>query len=104
MSLGVVTCWRRLAGAERGSRGSQILLNRPRERICATEHAPRGRCHVLKRRYGLADIVERGAFVIVERRRVIKPRPERELMTLPENASLRGHNFAKHHLGFLEAP
>ena len=62
-----------------GSRTSQTLLNRPSERICATEHAPRGRCHVLKRRYGIAEIVECGAFVIVERRRVITPHPEGEI-------------------------
>ena len=32
----------------------------------ATEHAPRDRFHVLERRHGLAQIVERGSGVLVE--------------------------------------
>ena len=35
----------------------------------ATEHAPRGPFHVLERRHGLAEIVERGTGVPVERLR-----------------------------------
>ena len=31
----------------------------------AAEHAPRGPFHVLERRHGLAEIGERGAFVLV---------------------------------------
>jgi hypothetical protein len=50
------------AGAERGSCISQVCLNRPCERMRATEHAPRGLFRVLERRHGLAEIVERGAF------------------------------------------
>ena len=48
----------RLAGAERGSRVSQIPLNFHRERMRTAEHAPRGLFHVLERRGGLAEIVE----------------------------------------------
>ena len=59
-----------LGGAERGSRVSQTLVNRPSERICATHHAPRHPFRVHERRHGLADIVERGVGVRVERLRV----------------------------------
>ena len=63
----------RLAGAERGlptcsprvsqgyPRVSQGYLNPSCDRVRAPEHAPRGRCRVLKRRHCLAEIVERGA-------------------------------------------
>jgi len=36
----------------------------------AAKHAPRNTFRVLERRHGLAEIVERGAFVKVERRRL----------------------------------
>ena len=39
----------------------------------ATEHAPRGPLHILEHLYGLAEIVERGIGVSVERLRVIRP-------------------------------
>ena len=55
---------RRLAGGERGSRDSQIVLHVYCERVRATEHAPRGPFHVLERRHGLAEIIERGAGVL----------------------------------------
>ena len=48
----------------------QIAFKPSCERVRSTEHAPRDRFYLLERRHGLADIVERGAFVIVERRRV----------------------------------
>ena len=51
----------RLAGAERGSRLSQVILHRRCERMRATKHAPRGPPRLLERRHGLAEIVERGA-------------------------------------------
>ena len=54
---------RRLAGAERGSRDLQTLLNRGGERVCASHHAPRGPFRVLECRHGLAEIVERSAVV-----------------------------------------
>ena len=71
---------RRLAGAERGSRVSQAALDTPCERVRATEHAPRGPFHVLERRHGLAEIVERGAGVPVERLRVTPPHLQREFV------------------------
>jgi len=37
------------------------------ERVLATEHAPRGPFRVFERRDGLAEIVERGGGVPVER-------------------------------------
>ena len=45
----------------------------------ATEHTPRGPFQVLERRYGIAEIVECGAFIIVERRRVITLHPVNDL-------------------------
>ena len=54
---------RRLAGAERGLRFSQLGLHTRRERMRAAEHAPRGRSYLLERRHGLAEMVERRARV-----------------------------------------
>ena len=90
---------RRFAGAERGSRFSHVVLNPCCERVRATKHAPREPFRVIKRRRGLAEIVERGAGVHVERHRVNCPRPEREIMTFSENASRHGHRFAQHRFG-----
>ena len=56
----------------------------------ATEHAPRGTFRLLERFYGLAEIVERGAVVRVERLRVITPQPQRGIMTFPENTPSTG--------------
>ena len=90
----------------RSKRGSRILQFGPhpfRYRVCASEHAPRDPCRVLKRRHGLAEIVERGSIVLVERVRVIPLHPERELITLSENTSRHWQNFAQQFLGFFEA-
>ena len=64
---------RRLAGAERGSRFLQCVLNIFCKRVRAAEHASRGPFHVLERRHGLAQIVERGAVDPAERLRVNQP-------------------------------
>ena len=65
---------RRFAGAEGGSRVSQDApIGRRCKRVRAAKHAPCDRFRVLERRHGLAEIVERGAGVLVERRRVITP-------------------------------
>ena len=61
---------RRFAGAERGSRVSQVVLIDLYEWVRATEHAPRDRYCLLERRHGLAEIVERGAGIREERPRV----------------------------------
>ena len=98
-----VTRRRLLAGAERGSRGFQGAPNRRRGRMRATEHAPCGPFHLLERIHGLAEIGERGAFVIAERRRVILSHPEREFLTLAENASRHRNTFAQPFLRFFEA-
>ena len=58
---------RRFAGAERGSRVSQGSLNPRCVRVRASQHAPRGRRRVLKRRHGLTEIVDCGALVTVQR-------------------------------------
>ena len=50
---------------------SQEVSNPFCERVRASEHAPRGPFNFLERSNGLADIVERGVIVVVERVRVI---------------------------------
>ena len=94
---------RRFAGVERLARVLQSPLNFRRERVCTAKHAPRDPCRVLDRRHGLADIVERGAIVLVERPRVKRPHHERDFMVLSEDALRRGQYFAQRRLGFLEA-
>ena len=79
---------RRHAGAERGSRVSQILLNSLCGRVHPSEHAPRDPYRVLERRHGLAKVVERGGGVFVERRRVNKSRPERSKSFESKRAAL----------------
>ena len=69
----------------------------------ATEHAPRNPFYVLERRHGLAEIVERGGGVFVERRRLNPPHLEHESMTLPESASRHRNIFAQQRLGFFGA-
>ena len=44
------------AGAEHRPRVLQIFLNPLRERVRATEHAPRDPLQILERRHGLAEI------------------------------------------------
>ena len=55
----------------------QIVPNRKRKRMRASEHAPRNWRRLLEGRHGLTKIVERGAVVFAERPRVIPPQPER---------------------------
>ena len=71
-----------VAGAERGSCVSQIALNVYYERVRTAEHAPRDPFRILERRYGLAEIVERGTGVLVERPPVKQPHSEREIIIL----------------------
>ena len=94
---------RRFAGAERGSRVSQFALNLHCKRVRAAEHAPRDPFRVLERCHGFAEISECGAVGFVERLRVNPPHPERESITLSENASRHGDRFAKQFSGFFEA-
>ena len=93
----------RFAGAERGSRLLQSGLNLLCGRVCTTEHASGGPFRILERRHGLVEIVERGARG-GERRCVIIPHPERESITLAENAARHGYPFAHNRSGFFEAP
>ena len=69
----------------------QIVLHYLCVRVRASEHAPRGPFRVLERRHGLAEIVERGGGVHVERRRVSPPHLERDFMSFSENASRHGY-------------
>ena len=73
----------------------QLALDMHHERMRATKHAPRGSLRVLERRHGLAEIVERGAVVTVERRRVSQPHSERVIMTGSEDASCHGYRFVQ---------
>ena len=60
----------RIAGAKHGARGSQAALNVHRDRVRSAKYAPRDPFRLLQRRLGLAEVVERGAVVLVERSRV----------------------------------
>ena len=91
------------AGAERGLRVSQMELNSFCGWVRATEHSPRGPFRFLERRHGLAEIVERGAVVFVERPRVNPPHLERESMLWSENTSRHWHCFTQQCLGYFEA-
>ena len=82
----------------------QGYLHRTYVWVRAAEKAPRGPFHVLKRRHGLAEIVERCVLIAIERLPVKQPNPEREIMTLSENSSRRAHHAAQISLGFFEAP
>ena len=66
----------------------------------AAEHAPRDPFPVLERRYGLVEIVERGTGVHVERIRVTTTHRDRQIMTIPEDASRYGYQFAQQCLDF----
>ena len=65
---------RTLAGAESGSRGSQVVLDSFRERVRATQHAPGGSFYLRERRHCLAEIIERRTVGLAERPRVNFPR------------------------------
>ena len=81
-----------------------MALKRLRERVRASEHAPRDPFRLLERRYGHAEIIKRGAVGPVESQRVSPPHREREMMTLSEKASRHGNHFAEQCLGFFKAP
>ena len=91
-----------LAGVEHCSRISQGCLNRHRERMRATKHAPRGLFRVFERRHGLAEIVDRGAGVLVERpcvpRHVEDPAyAYRRLKGVLENMNISKSDFIRGH-------
>ena len=86
---------RRLAGAERGSCVSQILPNPLRDRMRASEHAPRDPLRLLERRYGLAEVVESRAVVLVNFLRIIHLHRERDMTISSENAPRHGYRLAQ---------
>ena len=94
---------RRLLLAEHQSRPLQVSLNRFSEWMRAAEHAACNPYGVFERRHGLAEIVERGAGVLVERPSVIHPHPKCGYIIIAENAPRHGHRFAEQRLGFFEA-
>ena len=67
------------------------------------EDAPRVPFHFRERLHALAEIIERGASVTVEHRRVNRPHPERGIITISENTSRHGNHFAQQWFGFFEA-
>jgi hypothetical protein len=87
------------AGAERCSCFSQFVINPFRDGVRAPEHAPCNRINVLERCHRLAQIVERGAGVFVERPRVSPSQPERIFITIAENAPRRGNCLANEAYG-----
>ena len=91
------------AGAEGGLNFLQVNAQSQGARVRAAEHASRGPLRVLERRYGLAEIVERGVVVFVERLHVTPTNREREIMAIPENASRHGHHLTQPCLGFCVA-
>ena len=93
----------RVERRKRLSRYVEASSNESCDWVRATENAPRSPFHILERRHGLAEIVERGVVVPVERRRVTQSHLERVLMTLPENAPRHGDRLSKQWLGFCEA-
>ena len=62
--VNLVSGWR-FAGAERGSRFSQFVLDLRRERMRSAKHAQRSPFQLLERGHGLAEVVERGAGILV---------------------------------------
>ena len=92
----------RFAGAEDGSRNSQIVLNALCERVRATENASRGPLRVFEPRHGLAEIVERGAVVREKRLRVSRPHFERDYINISEDALRHGNRCAQQCLGFFK--
>ena len=90
-------------GGENSSRRFQTTLNRRGEWMRATKHLPRGPFSVLERIHGFADIVERGACVHVERRRVNSPHLECEFITLTKNTSRHRRRFTQQRPGLFEA-
>ena len=95
--------WRRFVGAEDCSRVSQGTLNPHCIRVCAAQHLPRGPFRVSESLHGLAEIVERGNGVQVERPRVSPRHRKQEIMILSENTSGHGDRLAHECLGFFEA-
>jgi hypothetical protein len=83
---------RRLAGVERGARFLQLLPKPLRERVRATEHAPRDPFRVLEGRHALAEVVERGVGVQVppDPMRLVRgaPIPRRAKVREMQNALL----------------
>ena len=73
------------------------------EGMRTAEHTPGDPCRVLEHRHALADIVERGVGVQVERIRVKRPYFERQPITLAENALCHRDRSAQQFLGFFEA-
>ncbi len=91
------------AGAKCGLRGSQVARNTFFKRVRDTEHTLRGPFYLLKGRHGLSEILERGACVDIDRRRVNPPHPERDFISFAENAPRHGDYFAQHRSGLFKA-
>ena len=74
------------------------------DRVRTAEYAPGDPRRILERRHGLAEIIQRGAVVLVESFRISPPYFERDSMALSENASCHGNRFAQQRFGFFKEP
>ena len=83
------------AGAERGSRISQLDFTQFYEWVRATQGALSDPNDVLERCHCLAVIGERGGVVFVEHHRVNSPHPERLITTLADNTSRHGYHVTQ---------
>ena len=72
------------------------------KRVRSSKNAPQSPFRLLKRRHGLAEIVERRAVMLVKRLRVVISHSERVFMRITENAPRHGHESAQQRLGFFE--
>ena len=81
------------------SRLPHIVLNPLCEWMRATEHAPRDPCRILERRYGLAEIIERGAVDLAERLRVNRPHHEHAIILFE---ALHANEGIRSVVGFVE--
>ena len=79
--------------ASRAERVARLVFLNLYKRMRATEHTPLRPFHILQRRHGLAEIVERGVGVHVKRPRASLPHREREFR-LSNNASRHRHHLA----------
>ena len=95
--------WRFFVDAEHSSRLLQVMIDVFCRRVRGTEHAPPDPFRVLERRHGLADIVERGGRVPVERPRVIPTHLKDEIVARAANTSRHWYRFAEQCFDFFEA-
>jgi hypothetical protein len=65
-----------------------------------SKNAPRDPIRILERTHGLAEIIDRGVGVLIERPRVNRPHFERHRITPTKNTLGHEYRFAQHRLAF----